>query len=83
MEPALRPGQLVLAVGFGRLRAGTIVIVAHDGREKNKRLHRLRGGEVFVLGDNAPQSTDSRDFGWLPERLVIGRVIWPKRPRKP
>lgn len=37
-------------------------------------------GEIFVMGDNRPESFDSRSFGPIPESLVVGRafaVIWP------
>lgn len=36
--------------------------------------------QIFVMGDNRPQSFDSRNFGSVPENLVIGRafaVVWP------
>jgi len=36
--------------------------------------------EVFVMGDNRAESFDSRNFGPIPESLVVGRaflVLWP------
>ncbi|MFT4264324.1 MAG: signal peptidase I [Nocardioides sp.] len=30
----------------------------------------------WVLGDNWGRSTDSRIFGWVPEKLVQNRLIW-------
>lgn len=37
-------------------------------------------GHYFVLGDNRPRSSDSREFGFVPEAYVRGRVdlrLWP------
>lgn len=40
----------------------------------------IPAGQVFVLGDNRPQSMDSRVFGPVDKKSIIGRafvVIWP------
>jgi signal peptidase I len=40
----------------------------------------VESGQLFVMGDNRPQSFDSRMFGTIDENLVIGRafvIIWP------
>ncbi len=37
-------------------------------------------GSFFVLGDNRPRSSDSREFGFVPETYIRGRVdlrLWP------
>jgi len=37
---------------------------------------RFNPGEYFMLGDNSLQSLDSRDWGQVPERMLLGRAIW-------
>ena len=37
-------------------------------------------GQLFVMGDNRPESFDSRSFGTIPKNLVVGRafaIVWP------
>ena len=41
---------------------------------------RVPAGKIFVMGDNRPQSYDSRMFGPISKDLVVGRafiVLWP------
>lgn len=79
MLPSFREGGLLVASGwFKDVKPHDVVIVFHEGREKVKRVHKVRDGELFVLGDNSEQSTDSRDFGWLPLDLVTAKVLWPR-----
>jgi signal peptidase I len=33
-------------------------------------------GSLFVLGDNRPRSSDSREFGFIPQGSIVGRVIF-------
>ena len=78
MLPTLKPGQLILAVGFGAPKCGEVVIVFHQGLEKIKRVTRQTADQLFVEGDNAAKSTDSRHFGWLSRTSVVARVVWPR-----
>jgi len=83
MLPALRPGQVVVAIRATRRlvrpsQVGQIVIIRHDGLDKIKRVSQVRDDRIFVVGDNPEHSTDSRHFGWLPAASIRGRVVWPR-----
>jgi nickel-type superoxide dismutase maturation protease len=82
-----------LAYVRNRPRAGDVVLVAHPLRPELRMVKRLAGvprdliggrmlgrGEYWVLGDNAEESTDSREFGPVRRRDLLGRAwvrYWP------
>ena len=37
---------------------------------------RIPNDAVALLGDNTMESSDSRQWGWVPERDLVGRVLW-------
>jgi signal peptidase I len=42
--------------------------------------YRIPAGDVYVMGDNRPDSCDSRYWGPIPESTIVGKVdlrIWP------
>jgi nickel-type superoxide dismutase maturation protease len=81
MLPALLPGDRVLVLRLPPA-PGTVVAVADprdSGRLLLKRLgpgHPVVGEGYLVLGDNPAASTDSREFGPVPARLLRGRAVW-------
>ena len=79
MEPALKPGDRLVIWKTARLRPGDIV-AARDprqpGRTMLKRAGAVGGENVWLLGDNAAHSTDSRHFGPVPIGSVLGRVVY-------
>ena len=78
MAPLLLPGDRLLVVSLLRLRVGDVVALRDPrdaGRVLVKRVASLRGGTVEVLGDNAAASTDSRTFGPVPLRALLGRAV--------
>lgn len=45
-----------------------------------KHAYRIPAGDVYVMGDNRPNSCDSRYWGPIPESSIVGKVdlrIWP------
>jgi len=78
MLPSLKAGQLVIGRQTRDLRPGDVVIVSHSGLEKIKRIEKQQGDLIYLLGDNAAASTDSRSFGWVQAKTIIAKVVWPK-----
>ena len=78
MEPALKPGDYVVANRwFRRISAGDIIVFKHQekGMLLVKRVGSIDRGRVFALGDNKEASQDSRSFGEIKRENIIGKVI--------
>ncbi len=83
MEPALADGDRVVLWRTRRLRPGDIV-AAPDPRDSRrsllKRLVALEGTSLWLEGDNAAASTDSRHFGPVPRDTALGRAVYRYHP---
>lgn len=77
MSPALRPGQDILSFNWAYLgrkpKVGDIVIVKSG---IVKRVQRIEGDKIYLIGDNMEESTDSRHFGLIDRKQIIGRVVY-------
>jgi nickel-type superoxide dismutase maturation protease len=85
MAPALRPGDRLLVTPLALIRTGDVVALRDPrdrGRVLVKRVAAVLDAErsVVVLGDNPAASTDSRSFGPVPARLLLGRCVWRYHP---
>lgn len=83
MLPSLRDGDWVLVLSIRSCRPGDVVAV-RDPRSPErivvKRAIRREPEGWWVVGDNLGASTDSRSFGPVPPRLLVGKVVlryWP------
>ena len=83
MEPALKNDDIILvnrlSYFFKKPKVGDIIVL----RRKDyiiKRIAKISpsadGNKCFVLGDNKKESTDSRKFGWINKKKIIGKVIY-------
>ncbi len=71
-------GSVAQTVAYKRkaLQVGEIVMVPHplSGEPILKRIARIEPGGLFLTGDNAAQSMDSRSWGLISPEAVQGRV---------
>ena len=78
MEPTLGEGDRLFVVRAWRVAPGDLVVL-RDPREGRrilvKRITSMVGDEVMVHGDNPLASTDSRAFGPVARRALLGRVV--------
>jgi hypothetical protein len=65
---------------FRRIRLSRDLYYTQRGERGVSAPVQLGPEQIFVLGDNSPESLDSRDFGPVPLSRVLGRptwVLWP------
>ena len=83
MAPALRNGEVYLAVTGARVGVGDVVVCQHPMRPDLltvKRITRRIGGHWWIEGDNPDASSDSREFGPVTPDLVRARIVIRVRP---
>jgi nickel-type superoxide dismutase maturation protease len=87
MVPTLRPGDRMVLCYGARVRAGDVVMLRHPFQHDLlivKRVAERRAGGWWVLGDNPYVPNDSREFGVVPDGLVVARAVLRLRgPREP
>ncbi len=81
MSPTIQSGQIVLANRLSyllKLPAIQDVVALKDPRDGKiliKRIVKIKNKKYFVMGDNKSESTDSRAFGWITKKDIIGKVV--------
>ncbi len=81
MAPTLTAGEYVLvnraAYLFKKPRIGHVVALhdPRDGKVLIKRITQIKGQQYFIQGDNKLVSTDSRVFGLIGKKDIIGKAI--------
>lgn len=79
MEPLLKKGDKVLVFNWAYLinspKTGDLVVARVNNRLLIKRIHLIKGDQAYLIGDNQSQSTDSREFGFVGIKNIVGKVI--------
>lgn len=88
MTPTLMPKQKVLVWKYGIIKKNDIVVCKKPQMKKLlvkrvKKIKQIRNHQssmntevYFIQGDNKNESTDSRHFGWVSKKSIIGKVIY-------
>jgi nickel-type superoxide dismutase maturation protease len=79
MFPALKRGDFVLINPRADLRTGDIALARHPFKQSVKIIKRIREispeRKYFLVGDNLSESTDSRSFGAIPAKDILGKAV--------
>jgi nickel-type superoxide dismutase maturation protease len=78
MAPTLAHGDRLLCHYGARVRAGSVVVAQHPLRQDLivvKRAVERRDAGWWLLSDNSLVESDSRDYGPVPDDLILGRVL--------
>lgn len=81
MYPRYKEGDVLvvnkLAYLFQKPKVNDIVLLKSP-REKRwlvKKISYEKGGKYFVIGENENESADSRQFGRIERKNIIGKII--------
>ena len=78
MLPTLKSGDAVLINKSAQPAVGNVVLAYHPFKLSVKIVKRVSDvgddGSLTLAGDNPSESTDSRSFGTISARSVIGKV---------
>lgn len=82
LYPLYRDGDFVIVskipILYEGIRPGDTIVFQHPHLGRLiKLVDRLEAGgrSIFVVGLDA-ESVDSRSFGAIPRRMVLGKVVW-------
>ena len=80
MLPTLKPGTSVISFNWYYhifpLKSDELVVALVNNTMVVKRIKKVgEKDKIWIEGDNKNESTDSREFGWIPKSNLVGKVI--------
>jgi nickel-type superoxide dismutase maturation protease len=82
MQPTLQPGDRLLVArrALSKFGSDDLVVLREPDRHLTFAIKRIAAlhanGDVIVAADNPNVSRDSRDYGGVPRKLIVGRAIY-------
>lgn len=79
MLPNLKNGDGILIDADAKISVGDIILAKHPFKKSVIILKRLteidQNGNYFLVGDNPSESSDSRTFGALSAKHILGKAV--------
>lgn len=75
MAPTLTDGRYGIFRRRSSYHVGDIVLVRRPSGEVIKRISKVDGSRVYLVGDNRQGSTDSRHYGMVDREAIIGSIM--------
>lgn len=79
MLPNLKNGDGILIDADAKISIGDIILAKHPFKKSVIILKRLaeidQNGNYFLVGDNPSESSDSRTFGALSAKHILGKAV--------
>lgn len=80
MVPAILDKEEVITISyiFSRPKVGDIIVLKHNMSPFIfcKRIKKIINDDIWVEGENKEHSIDSRKFGFIKRKNIIGRVLF-------
>lgn len=81
MQPTLKNGEDIIVNRLSYLlfspKINDVVAITDDKMKVYiKRIKKISDKKYYVLGDNPDDSRDSRSFGWITKKDIIGKVVY-------
>lgn len=78
MAPTFKDNDVVLvnrlSYFLSRPKIGDLIVLKQR-QYIIKRIKKIKNDKYFVVGDNKKESTDSRKFGWISKKEIVGKVF--------
>ncbi len=79
MLPALKPGDVVLVNKLSTPGVGDVIVLKNPEDQKMlliKKIQKVDDRKYFVMGNDLKKSRDSRHFGLVEKKDIIGKVFY-------